>query len=180
VLFDWFYLALNVLAFFGYALACAVFYFPASHACSPFLQSVDLHRHLSDGGADWFGNLLGDTCWTIEPFVILFVAPLIKNLLLGSGSSSSSGSSETDEVTSTASPEKLQLDVSSPRSPETAASVSSYSPPPSVASNTSSPSRLSLGSSPSTKTPLHMKMTRSQSIKVAETAENKLGAKKYR
>lgn len=33
--------------------------------------------NLSSENADWYGNFAGDLAWTIEPFVVIFISPLI-------------------------------------------------------------------------------------------------------
>ena len=44
---------------------------------------------MTDDVGDYWGNFAGDLAWTIEPFIILFVAPLISRDNSGVSESSS-------------------------------------------------------------------------------------------
>eukprot|EP01039_Chlorochromonas_danica_P011442 gene11442-12794_t len=72
------YFALNLIAAYGYMLCCLAFYFPQasldSAQTSDYIASM-LMFNLPNSDADWYGNFVGDLCWTIEPFLILFVDP---------------------------------------------------------------------------------------------------------
>jgi len=60
------YFILNLLAFLGYGLCVLCYYYPNSDDLSSLKFGFETHD------ADWWGNFVGDFCWTIEPFVIAF------------------------------------------------------------------------------------------------------------
>jgi hypothetical protein len=82
-------LALNALAGYGYLMAIFAFFFPNAYATAS-TPSKDTIAHslarsvmlnLPHSSADWWGNLLGDMAWTIEPLVCL-VKPALISLLV--------------------------------------------------------------------------------------------------
>lgn len=67
VILDYVYLLLNAIAGYGYLLGIFAFYFPSNNVCKLFMFG------LSDEDGDWWGNLAGDSAWTIEPLLIILV-----------------------------------------------------------------------------------------------------------
>ena len=66
---------LNLIAWYGYLVAALTFYIPESSQPSWFTAAKLSFSHRD---ADFWGNFLGDLAWTIEPMLLLFVAPLLK------------------------------------------------------------------------------------------------------
>lgn len=62
-------IGLNVAAFAGY------FVFPMTYIFSEEQLAANVPFWPGNDYAEWFGNLLGDVCWTIEPVLVLFVKP---------------------------------------------------------------------------------------------------------
>lgn len=75
---DLIYFLLNFTAGWGYLLCVLAFYTPEGSANLQSLGAVgkSLYRAikfgLDDASADWWGNLAGDTAWTIEPAILLW------------------------------------------------------------------------------------------------------------
>ena len=60
------YFILNLLAFLGYGLSIFCYYFPKTE------DYAVLKFYLESGDADWYGNFIGDFCWTVEPIILTF------------------------------------------------------------------------------------------------------------
>ena len=86
------FFVLNVIAGYGYLLGILRFYFPESKRGPPALWHWVLKFGLSHADSDWWGNLAGDTAWTIEPLLVMFTAGSFSGLWSTSASSSGSGS----------------------------------------------------------------------------------------
>lgn len=75
------YFLLNFIALYGYALIVFAYYFPKaswSDEASPinyFAKTFMLG--MKNDAADFYGGLVGDLAWTIEPIFALFIAPKI-------------------------------------------------------------------------------------------------------
>lgn len=66
---------LNLIAWYGYLIAALTFYIP-EHSQPSWFATAKLS--LSHSDADFWGNFSGDLAWTVEPLLLLFVAPLLK------------------------------------------------------------------------------------------------------
>lgn len=66
---EYLYLVLNGIAFYGYALSVAAYYFDDEDIKPHSVRYAMLH--MDSAMADWHGNFVGDVMWTIEPAVIL-------------------------------------------------------------------------------------------------------------
>lgn len=66
-------LVLNALAFYGYLLGVLIYHDSKGnlHPSASSLLGV-LQLGLDPKLVDWWGNFVGDACWTLEPFVLLF------------------------------------------------------------------------------------------------------------
>jgi hypothetical protein len=69
-------LLLNVVAFFGYGILPVVYFFPDALPV-PLLQYPWPDWWIGHDNAAWWGNIAGDVAWTLEPAILLFVAPLL-------------------------------------------------------------------------------------------------------
>mmetsp|Transcript_94289 Transcript_94289/g.270040 ORF Transcript_94289/g.270040 Transcript_94289/m.270040 type:complete len:145 (-) Transcript_94289:155-589(-) len=67
-------IALNVVAFFGYAMFPLTYFFEEEFikATLPFWPGNEL--------AEWSGNFAGDFMWTLEPILVLTVPPVIASI----------------------------------------------------------------------------------------------------
>lgn len=82
------YFTLNLIAFYGYTVGILAYYFPFD----TYRDSITMmlfKMGMTDDVGDYWGNFAGDLAWTIEPFIILFVAPLISRDNSGVSESSS-------------------------------------------------------------------------------------------
>ena len=68
------YLILNFMAGYGYMMGILAYYFPVAKGQTLPLWLQVLFLGLSPARADWWGNLVGDAAWTIEPMVMLYVS----------------------------------------------------------------------------------------------------------
>ena len=75
----WVYLLLNFAAFYGYLIGILVYYLP--NGSSAFADAIKLGA--ADGNADWWGNFVGDLCWTVEPALIIWGGSIIDMALKG-------------------------------------------------------------------------------------------------
>jgi hypothetical protein len=70
------YLLLNFLAFYGYLVCIAVYYYQDESAQPEYIRAMLFWKTNAD--ADWLGNAVGDFMWTVEPIIIL-CSPMIIN-----------------------------------------------------------------------------------------------------
>lgn len=70
------YLILNFLAFYGYLVCIAVYYYQDESAQPEYIRAMLFWKTNAD--ADWLGNAVGDFMWTVEPIIILG-SPMIVN-----------------------------------------------------------------------------------------------------
>lgn len=71
---EFMYLILNFMAGYGYMMGILAYYFPISNGATLPLWLQVLFLGLSPARADWWGNLVGDVAWTIEPIIMLGVS----------------------------------------------------------------------------------------------------------
>eukprot|EP01041_Mallomonas_annulata_P006100 gene6100-12353_t len=80
--FNLLYFLLNCIAAYGYFLCILAFYVPENQnldISQPIWYQIMKFGH-SNAITDWWGNLIGDICWTIEPAVILSTSWLITHM----------------------------------------------------------------------------------------------------
>eukprot|EP00617_Octactis_speculum_P010648 CAMPEP_0185778056 /NCGR_PEP_ID=MMETSP1174-20130828/91443_1 /TAXON_ID=35687 /ORGANISM="Dictyocha speculum, Strain CCMP1381" /LENGTH=341 /DNA_ID=CAMNT_0028466647 /DNA_START=24 /DNA_END=1049 /DNA_ORIENTATION=+ len=70
--FDVLLLVLNLLAFIGYFIFPVTFFFPDEKWVAEMVTYWPGHEY-----CEYYGNLLGDAAWTVEPALLLFVPRLI-------------------------------------------------------------------------------------------------------
>ena len=70
------YFILNVIAFYGYTIGILAYYCPFD-SYQDSITMMLFKLGMTDDTGDYWGNFAGDLAWTVEPFIILFVAPLI-------------------------------------------------------------------------------------------------------
>jgi hypothetical protein len=80
-MFDFLLFTLNFIAFFGYFMSLIAYYYPHAYEVTPH-ESMELIMvrlslgYMTPSYADWFGNIMGDAAWGIEPIIIL-MRPMI-------------------------------------------------------------------------------------------------------
>mmetsp|Transcript_23240 Transcript_23240/g.23449 ORF Transcript_23240/g.23449 Transcript_23240/m.23449 type:complete len:427 (+) Transcript_23240:183-1463(+) len=90
------YFFLNLIAFFGYAVGCLNFYLPETkYTQSPVHRQLKFY--MNDEDSDWWGNLLADAAWTIEPILILYFI-WVNNRTMPSRSKSTSPKNRKDSA----------------------------------------------------------------------------------
>ena len=71
-------LVFNVFAFHGYLLGILVYHDSKGNVPAHAGRALHLLKFgLDHGRADWWGNFIGDLCWTLEPALILFGGTII-------------------------------------------------------------------------------------------------------
>jgi hypothetical protein len=75
--------AVNAIAFYGYMMGVLAFFFPSAalseDASYPEFFSKLFMLNLSNDDASNYGIFAGDFAWTIEPLLVLFLFPYLKN-----------------------------------------------------------------------------------------------------
>jgi hypothetical protein len=92
------YCILNFIAWYGYGMCIVVYYYPNTIFQSDIVHLSLLHFNHDD--ADWYGNFIGDSMWTIEPLIILFSPILIHQLTTTSRQRQSTTTSIPNLITS--------------------------------------------------------------------------------
>ena len=78
VYLDLIYFILNFIAFYGYTIGILAYYYPLNSNPSAFIKLLKLG--LDDDFGDFWGNFAGDLAWTIEPYLILFIGPVVDKM----------------------------------------------------------------------------------------------------
>ena len=71
------YLLLNLAAGYGYMMSILAYYYGETYPLSSLLCFG-----LANEQADWYGNLLGDAAWTVEPALIMVSSPILDSYIL--------------------------------------------------------------------------------------------------